>query len=270
MHRSLAFTLMAGLALATGSLAAAERREPGAAPKAAQAAPVDLFDAIRANDVEVKLIPKDSTEARMFIANKTNRPLTVRMPVAFAGVPILAQAVGGVGRGGGSSNNSATQSMGGGGMMGGMGGGMMGGMGMMNIAPEQVAKLRYKTVCLEHGKKDPRPGIPYEIRPLAEVTTKPGVQELLAALSAGKIGQREAQAAAWHLANDMTWEQLAAKRIEHLDGTSEQWFSPQEIHGGMQGAHIAVRLAVENAAQKSPVDTASLNKPAVAVEAAAE
>jgi hypothetical protein len=250
------------LALSTWAVAA-ERRDEKAPVDVANA--VDLFDAIESKAVDVKLIPKDATEANVMIANKTGKPLTVRLPDAFAAVPVLAQRTGGT-SGGGSGNTNSNQSMGGG--MGGMGGGMgMGGMGMMNIAPEKVAKFKVPTVCLEHGKKDPRPAIPYEIAKLETVTSKPGVKELLTAMGKQKLSQRAAQAAAWHLANEMSWEQLANKRIEHLNGTSEIWFAPQEIQAGMQLAHAARVLA-----DQQPVgeETASLGKPSIVVKASQE
>ncbi|REK15505.1 MAG: hypothetical protein DWQ37_09365 [Planctomycetota bacterium] len=75
------------------------------------------------------------------------------------------------------------------------------------------------------------------------MTDSPGVEQLLAALSANKVNQRVAQAAAWHLANDMSWEELAGKRIEHLNGTSEAWFSRQEIAMGMRAASASLALA---------------------------
>jgi hypothetical protein len=50
----------------------------------------------------------------------------------------------------------------------------------------------------------------------------------------------------------MTWDQLAGKRIEHLDGSSEPWFSPQEIQAGMEISHVAVAKAQDaKAKQKS-------------------
>jgi hypothetical protein len=255
--------------MAGSALVAAERREASRPAKVDASAAVDLFEAIKSKDVEVKLIPKDATEARVMIANKTKKPLTVRLPEAFAGVPVLAQRAGGGNRGGGG-NTSTNQSFGGGGggMMGGMGG--MGG-GMFAIEPEQVAKFKVTTVCLEHGKKDPRPGIPYEMRPLEDVTAKVEVKELLIAMGKQGLSQRAAQAAAWHLANGLTWEQLANKRIVHLNGTSEMWFHPEEIQAGMRIAQTAVQqAAARQRTPKSPGETISLAEPAVAVEKAAE
>ena len=212
---------------------------------------VEMFEAIKSKDIEVKIIPKDETESRVFIKNNTKQPLNVKLPAAFAGMPVLAQRVGsgtGGSRTGGGASSGGQQSMGGG--MGGggmgMGGGGMGG-GMFNIAPEQEGRFKVATVCLEHGKKEPRANIPYEIKPIETFTAKPGVKELLTAFGNQKISQRAAQAAAWHLSNDMSWEQLAAKKIEHLNGTSEFWFSREEIQAGMQLARSAMVEAEANA-----------------------
>lgn len=207
-------------------------------------ATVEMFAAMQNGDIDVKLIPKDATEARVLIKNNTKQPLNVKLPDAFAGRPILAQGRAGGGGGGGSNSGGGNQSMGGG--MGGMGGGMMGGgggMGMFSVPPEQLGQFKVPTVCLEHGKKDPRPQIAYEIVPLEEFTKDPAVKELLTAFGKEKLDQRATQAAAWHLANDMSWEELAGKRIEHLNGTSEPWFNGQEIQAGMHLAGTAVSTA---------------------------
>ncbi len=41
-------------------------------------------------DISVKVIPKDSTQCRVLIENKTDQPLSVKLPDAFAAVPVLA------------------------------------------------------------------------------------------------------------------------------------------------------------------------------------
>ncbi|HEY2894891.1 MAG TPA: hypothetical protein VGJ16_11780, partial [Pirellulales bacterium] len=53
-----------------------------------------------------------------------------------------------------------------------------------------------------------------------------------------------------HLANDMSWDDLANKRIEHLNGTSEIWFSPQELSAGAEIAQLAVARSEEKANAK--------------------
>jgi len=63
---------------------------------------VNFFDAMKAGQIEVKLIPKDSTQGRVFIQNKTKKPLNVKLPEAFAATPVLAQmGMGGMNMGGG-------------------------------------------------------------------------------------------------------------------------------------------------------------------------
>jgi hypothetical protein len=218
---------------------------------------VEMFNAIEKGDIAVKLIPKDSSLCRVRIENKTDKPLNVKLPESFVGVPVLAQAgIGGGGIGGGgagigggggrsSTSSSGTQSMGGG--MGGMGMGGMGmGGGMFNVPPEKVGQFEVPTVCLEHGKKEPNARVPYEIRPLESFTAKPGVRELCELLGNNKINQRAAQAAAWHLCCDMSWDALAKESIRHINAPSEPYFSRDEILAGMKIVATAVRLAEEN------------------------
>jgi hypothetical protein len=277
-----ALGLAVGLLLTAALVTAGERREKS---KVGQYNPgnesVEMFAAIEKGQIDVKLIPKDSKESRVIIENKTDKPLNVQLPSAFAGVPVLAQvgaagvggagrgvgAAGGVGRaargtgssygsGGSSYGNNQNQAYGGG--MGGMGmGGMgMGGMGMgggfMNVAPEKVGELKVATVCLEHGKREPRAAIPYEIKPIESFTDKPAVQELCRMLGTGQVNQRAAQAAAWNLSNNMSWQELAAKRLQHANGTSEPYFSPQEIKAGMQVVATAMKLAEQRKQQEKP------------------
>ncbi len=72
--------------------AAAEQAAADAADDAdAPANTVELFAAMKSKDIEVKFIPKDDREARVIIKNNTKQPLTVQLPEAFAGVPVLAQ-----------------------------------------------------------------------------------------------------------------------------------------------------------------------------------
>jgi hypothetical protein len=112
--------------------------------------------------------------------------------------------------------------------------------------------VKVSFVCLEHGKDNPRAAIPYKIVPISEFNSDPNVAALCALLGKGKIDQRSAQAAAWHLANGMSWAELAAKRIERLDGSSSSYFSQLEIQGGMQAANAAVEIAKDFPRPASP------------------
>ncbi len=69
---------------------------------------VEMFEAIQNGDIAVQLIPKDSTQCRVLIENKTDQPLNVKLPEAFAGVPALAQAAGAGARPARSSRSTGT------------------------------------------------------------------------------------------------------------------------------------------------------------------
>ena len=114
--------LQIGLSLAIAAVIAtpamAAERVPVRSTKAYHRE-VPLFEGMKKGELEVQFIPKEATQATLIVKNKGQEPLSVRLPEAFAGVPIQRQ-FGGMGGGMGG--------MGGG--MGGMGGGM-GGMGGM-------------------------------------------------------------------------------------------------------------------------------------------
>jgi hypothetical protein len=269
MSRSLRYLALALLAvLGAARLNAAERDK---AIKYGEYNPadesVDMFDAIKAGKVAVKMIPKDSTQARVLVTNKTKQPLNVRLPGAFAGVQILAQ-VGGRAGGMGGMGGGMAQPMGGG--MGGMGGGGMGGMGggagggggmfaipaermgeFFNVPAEKMVDFKVPCVCLEHGKPEPRSTMTYEIRPLETVSDKPAVREVCEMLGRGLLNQRAAQAAMWHLNNNLSWEELAAKQIERADGSSYPYFTSAEMTQAVAVADQAIKLAAE----RKPAET---------------
>jgi len=206
-----------------------------------------MFEAIKDERIDVKLIPKDSKRSNVLIENKTAKPLSVRLPDAFAGVPVLAQ-VGGLGGGavgaGGRRGGGLGGGLGGGQALGGgFGGGGFGGGGFLDVPPEQVRKLTVETVCLEHGKPEPRPAMQYEIEPITEYTDQEEVCELCRMLGSRMVDQRSAQAAAWHLSSDMTWQQLVAKQLRFANGTTRPYFNPVEIRRAMQAVAVAERLA---------------------------
>ncbi|MBQ7029482.1 MAG: hypothetical protein IJN32_04480 [Thermoguttaceae bacterium] len=233
---------------------------------------VELFQAMEEGLVEVKLVPKNSLESSLSVTNKTNRPIVVDMPSAFAGVPVLAQPpMGGVGGGGfggpgggfgggafggedggrggrggmdsgrgGNNNSGGNQSIGGGmggGRMGGMGGGMGGrrGGGMFSIAPNKTHKEAVRTVCLEHGKKEPRSTVKYTIVPIDSYTDNKTTQVLCEMLGDKDLDQNAVQVAVWSAENGMTMEELAAKtRQTSRNNPVESYFKPGELQLGAE------------------------------------
>ncbi len=182
---------------------------------------VDLFQAMDHGEIEVIIRNKDAADANLIVENKTDKPLAIRMPAAFSCVPVMRQ--GGAGAPG----------------MG--GGGMGGGGGFFNIPPGRVGKTSLKTFCLEEGKKDPRSRIEYRIQPLTDLNSDPKIFEMCRMLANDEIAQPVAQAAAWNVANGLSWQELFVKnRIERMDGSYERYFHPQHLA-------IAQRVTVASA-----------------------
>lgn len=221
---------------------------------------VDMFDAMAAGEIEVIVKPKDASQANFIVKNNSDRPLAIKMPPAFAGVPVLKQIGGGGGGGnqggfgGGGGGNGGFGTGGGQGFGGGFGGGGGGGFGgggggfggggfggggrggggqgggIFNIPPGRDGKVTIQTFCLEHGKPDPRPRMDYTIAPIETLSTDPAVVEICKMVASGEISQNIAQAAAWNVANGLSWEYLLTKnRVERMDGSFERFFSRQEL-----------------------------------------
>ena len=66
---------------------------------------------MKRGDVDVKFVAKNSHDGRLLVKNNTDQPLSVKLPDAFAAVPVLAQAAaGGAGAGGGTRSNRSSNS----------------------------------------------------------------------------------------------------------------------------------------------------------------
>ncbi|MFM8414177.1 MAG: hypothetical protein ACKOCX_05575 [Planctomycetota bacterium] len=309
--------------------------------------PRDVLAAAAAGEVEVRFIPNDSRSAQIVVKNVGDRPLTLRLPAAFAGVPVLAQmGMGGMGQGvagfGGAGIGGAPQNVGGGGMQNaGMGiGGAMGGGGFCWVAREvygvhdqrwlafrqwmtwrapawlqdlyrqrgeefsvwlrerpvakttvriamdraiaetgdapaggllrvataagdahakpfsvsagQTLAIRVPTVCLEYGRREPTPRMPYRLEPLTKVSGDPKLDLLLGGLASGHLTQKVAQAAAWHIASGRSWEQLAAEVVDHAGGDRDPpMFTAAELAAAKQAVEAVTRLTAEAPAAAS-------------------
>ena len=99
----------------------ASQRTSPVGTRATAGAVTDVLEAEKNGLVNVRFIPNDSRSAQIIVTNRSRKPLTLRLPHAFAGVPVAAQ-MGGMGGG-----------------MGGMGGGMP---GMGGVAACQQLRMR--------------------------------------------------------------------------------------------------------------------------------
>ena len=195
---------------------------------------VELFKAMADGQIDAKLIHKNSLSGNLILENKTDKPLTVEMPESFVGVQVPSQfgggglggGMGGLGGGLGGQGGGQAQSTGGGmgGQgLGGLGGGLGGGMGgaganFFSIPPEKRVLVPVTTVCLEHGKAEPSPRMTYRIVPVSEFSKDARLNELLKLVASGRVPAQGAQAAAWHLSNEMSWRELATKSVRRLGG----------------------------------------------------
>ena len=204
----------------------------------------ELFRAVDENLIDAKFIPQNAAKANLLLRNNTNEVLHIQLPQAFAAVPVLAQFgnVGGQNVGGndgfngGGGGGGASQGVGGGVNAGqGQGPGMGQGQGLqfgglMRIAPGKTRKMKASTVCLEHGKPDPNPRIAYRLIPIEQFSDDVRVARLCAQLARGEIKQKPAQAAAWHLANGLSWDRLAkVNRLQSRYLGSIPYFSKREL-----------------------------------------
>lgn len=212
---------------------------------------VEMFAAIESGDIEVRFIPKDAAAATVLIKNKTDKPLEIQLPEAFAGVPVLAQFFPGLCPPDDDDNGRQTV---GGGFPGGM---MMMGRGIFSVGPDKVRRVKVKTVCLEHSKANPNPRIKYEIVGIESFTKNSSVIELCKMLATGELSQNTAQAAAWHLANGLSWQSLAAKDRVRIDRIryAKKFFTARELTRAKKAVKEAGRRA-----KADSVKTASLSK----------
>lgn len=220
-------------------------------------ATAEWFAAMDAGQIDVKIIPQDATKATVLVKNLTDQPLDVKLPEAFASVPVLAQGFGGGGLGGGGlgggggglgGGGGGAQAggggMGGGGLGGGGGGQFGGGGGFMRLAPEKMRKVAVETVCLEHGKTDPNPRMAYKMVPLEQFTQDPAVRVLCESLGYSQVTQNAAQAAAWHMMDGLSWQELADKnRVESKYTGNVRWFSNIELRTAQAIVSEAARIA---------------------------
>ena len=106
--------------------------------------------------------------------------------------------------------------------LGGMGGGMGG--GMFSVPPEKTKVVRVATVCLEYGKREPSPRIPYQLAALETFSEDPALAVLLEAFGRGEIPFKVAQAAAWNISSGLSWQRLAAEIIDRPGGVPDQQY----------------------------------------------
>lgn len=292
MMRKFCFLAPACVLLFSFQLLAADRVDSrGAGTKDDDALTVELFDAMKSGDVEVRVVAKDPTKGNVLIRNTTKKRLSIKLPEAFATIPVAAQFgpagglpsrgfpgggfpgggfpgggagfPGGVGLNGGLNNGmqgGANQALGAGFQQGqnalnggnGRGMGINGFPGLFKVEPEKVGKLKMTSVCLEHGKPNPNSRIKYELLPLDTVVSDAVTREAVAMLARGEVDQQSAQAAAWHLANGLSWKELEKKvAARHINGRVQLLFTRDQIARAKQIVEEAGKRASQQQESRS-------------------
>ena len=208
---------------------------------------VEMFAAMETGDVEVTIKARSAIDSNILVKNNTDRPLSVQMPKTFSAVPVMRQFGGGGGGFGGGGRGGGGLGAGGGGFGGGgLGGGRGGGGGAFNIPPGKVGKVGVKTVCLEHGKKDPKSYIDYKIQPLSKLNNDPKIAEMMTMLANDEVAQPVAQAAAWNVTDDKSWQELSMmNRVESMNGYFERFFTRNQLLFAQQVVTVAEQRAIE-------------------------
>jgi hypothetical protein len=229
---------------------------------------VDMFAALEKGQIEVQFFPRDSTQGRLVVTNKTDRPISVALPPALAATPVLAQfnnpaqakqkapqPVGLappinlnpnnlIGRNNAGPNLPGANQLG----------------PLFNIPPEKTGQMKVKSVCLQPERAQPNPRIVYEVKPLATVCSKPELYEVCRLLGDPNVNQKALQAAAWHYANGLSWETLASKRMKNPWGPSPLYFTKSELQEGKRLAEAAAKTAEEHGKTSQGTNSASANR----------
>ena len=193
---------------------------------------VDLFQAIADGKVDAGVIQAGMENGKLFIENKSDKPISVKLPETFGTRPVLAQ-IGGAGTFNRGNANNNRQLFGSGGMMG-------GGGGFMNIPPEKVVAVKYQSLCLDYGKAVPTATDHYELATMDDVTDKEEVKQICKML--GHVDQKSLQFAAWHLNSGTPIQTLMAETFLR-SGRRVNFFTPQQVQTALAAIQKAKVLA---------------------------
>jgi hypothetical protein len=219
--------------------------------------PVDLFLAMQSGWLDGRVIVRDQYHGKLVLQNLTTQPIAINLPQQLGARPVLAQQ----GFPGLSGQNSAggggaTQAVGGSPSLSSGRNGFLGN-GPFNIAPEQVRIVEFRCFCLDYGKPNPRSAVKYELAPLAEVNDDPRLPELIAAYMHDDLDRETAQAAVWHAANDLSWDDLAALSQRLLPGVERPLFNTPQLRRARTAVEsIEKKLAAEKETVKRELVTA--------------
>lgn len=199
--------------------------------------PLNVFEGMQKRQVEVKLTQRNEKTGTLFVRNPTDQAIKVAFPEAFVGVHVANANLIGNGQVGRAATQIAQST------------GVSFSPSNTKLAsdaaepdslddkptdkgqsadkgkPASKAKLSQAnvfevpagktvqfpvtSVCLEYGKPEPKPNMAYLIVPVEKYSRNPVLHELLPLFAKHRVGQRVAQAAAWHVSNGLSWTELS-------------------------------------------------------------
>ena len=131
------------------------------------------------------------------------------------------------------------------------------GNNFFSIPPEKTVQLDLRSVCLNHGRPNPNAGMKYRLTKVESYTTDPVLQQLLEDYSP-RTNKDVQQAVAWHLANGLSWKQLANLTEQRIPGVNVPLFTTTQL----DSARELVEQAKQNA-EKRPAKKEAAPAPAV-------
>ena len=240
---------------------------------------VKLFDGLEDHRLQARVVPKNEFAANVYLTNTTSKPLTVVLPKAVAAVHVLKQFDGSSysdifsDSSGNQQQSGNAQSVGGqfqnntnfsplgnnanflntNGIGNGIGQNLFNGYGFFSIPPEKTVVTQLHTVCLDHGKITPSHHLKYVLRKIEDYTSNQALRKLLENFNPKKTDRNAMQAAAWHLANDISWKQLNSKKSRSIIGVTRRYFTSKQL----KNAHTLVENAQQTTTKRIRQSTSS-------------
>lgn len=210
---------------------------------------VDLFDAIDNGLVETTVVAKSVNEASLFVTNKSDNAVSVKLPQAVVAVQVLKQFFPqgnnnnvGLNQGGNRGQGGAAQPLGAGPQgnnnnanngpgQNGQGNGFNNNQGnnFFCVPSQKTIQVPLRTLCLAHGRPEPRAKMTYRLVKLEDYTGDRVLQETLKLFASGQTDAQSAQAAVWHLTDKMSWDDLRAKQIDRLGLDPVLYFDARQV-----------------------------------------
>jgi hypothetical protein len=103
------------------------------------------------------------------------------------------------------------------------------GNGVFSVPPLKTVQVPLSTVCLAHGKPEPRAKLKYQLVKIEDFSNDPVLQETLNLFVSGATDTETAQAAVWHLTDKLSWDDLNNKQIERLGSTPVAYFGEGKV-----------------------------------------